>query len=154
MPTLKETSAALQEQREKVKKMGGPDEVAKQHKAGKLAARERVDLLFDKGTFVEIGILGHHQSTHPSMEGKYTPADGCITGYGKVQGRLVACAAYDFTVMAGSIGYTQERKVDRLRELALREKIPFVWLLDSAGARIQELAGSQFAESGKMFYDQ
>lgn len=154
MPNLKELSEALQEKREKVRKMGGPDEVARQHKAGKLTARERVDLLFDKGTFVEIGILGHHQSTHPSMEGKYTPADGCITGYGKIEGRLVACAAYDFTVMAGSIGYTQERKVDRIRELAIREKIPFVWLLDSAGARIQELAGSQFAESGKMFYDQ
>ncbi|HEX5036752.1 MAG TPA: acyl-CoA carboxylase subunit beta [bacterium] len=154
MPSLKETSENLQSQREKIRKMGGPDEVARQHKAGKLTARERVDLLFDKGTFVEIGILGHHQSQAPAMEGKYTPADGCITGYGKVEGRLVACAAYDFTVMAGSIGYTQERKVDRLRELALREKIPFVWLLDSAGARIQELAGSQFAESGKMFYDQ
>ncbi len=134
--------------------MGGPEEVARQHKAGKLVARERIDLLFDKGTFVELGILGHHQSTHPDMQGRYTPADGCITGYGKIEGRLVVCAAYDFTVMAGSIGYVQERKVDRLRELALREKIPFIWLLDSAGARIQELAGSQFAESGKMFYDQ
>ncbi len=154
MPNLKELSETLQEKREKVRKMGGTDEVARQHKAGKLTARERVDLLFDKGTFVELGILGHHQSQHPSMEGKYTPADGCITGYGKIEGRLAACAAYDFTVMAGSIGYTQERKVDRIRELAIREKIPFVWLLDSAGARIQELAGSQFAESGKMFYDQ
>ncbi|HSA59660.1 MAG TPA: acyl-CoA carboxylase subunit beta [bacterium] len=154
MANLKELSESLREKREKVRQMGGTEEVARQHKAGKLTARERVDLLFDKGTFVELGILGHHQSQHPSMEGKYTPADGCITGYGKVQGRLVACAAYDFTVMAGSIGYTQERKVDRLRELAIREKIPFVWLLDSAGARIQELAGSQFAESGKMFYDQ
>src|SRR3989337_1592162 len=56
--------------------------------------------------------------------------------------------------MAGSIGYTQERKVDRLREIAIRDKIPFIWLLDSAGGRIQELAGSQFAESGKLFYDQ
>lgn len=154
MPNLKDLSDSLQEKREKFRKMGGEEEIAKQHKAGKLTARERVDLLFDKGTFVELGLLGHHQSQNPAMEGKYTPADGCITGYGKVEGRLVACAAYDFTVMAGSIGYTQERKVDRLRELALREKIPFVWLLDSAGARIQELAGSQFAESGKMFYDQ
>ncbi len=154
MPSLKETAEALGEKKEKVRQMGGPDEVARQHKAGKLTVRERVELLFDKGTFVELGILGHHQSQHPAMQGKYTPADGCVTGYGKINGRLVACAAYDFTVMAGSIGYTQERKVDRLRELALRERMPFVWLLDSAGARIQELAGSQFAESGKMFYDQ
>jgi len=134
--------------------MGGPEEVARQHKAGKLTARERIDLLFDKGTFVEIGILAHHQSNHPDMQGRITPADGCITGYGKIRGRLAASAAYDFTVMAGSIGYVQERKVDRLREIAMREKIPMIWLLDSAGARIQELAGSQFAESGKLFYDQ
>jgi len=154
MATLKEQTQTLQEKKNKVREMGGADEVTRQHKAGKLTARERIDLLFDKGTFVEVGILGHHQSSHPDMQNKYTPADGCVTGYGKVQGRLVACAAYDFTVMAGSIGYVQERKVDRIRELALKEKIPMVWLLDSAGARIQELAGSQFAESGKMFYDQ
>jgi len=154
MATLKEETETLEQKKEKVRQMGGPDEIVRQHKAGKLTVRERIQLLLDKGTFVELGILGHHQSLHPAMQGKYTPADGCVTGYGKVNGRLVACAAYDFTVMAGSIGYTQERKVDRIRELALREKIPFIWLLDSAGARIQELAGSQFAESGKMFYDQ
>ncbi|MBI4197291.1 MAG: acyl-CoA carboxylase subunit beta [Deltaproteobacteria bacterium] len=145
---------SLAEKKEKIRQMGGPDEVQRQHQAGKLTARERIDLLFDKGTFIEIGILGHHQSTHPDMQGRYTPTDGCVTGYGKIQGRWAACAAYDFTVMAGSIGEVQERKVERLRELALREKIPMIWLLDSAGARIQELAGSQFAGSGKLFYDQ
>ena len=154
MPTLKELTESLREKREKIHQMAGTEEVARQHKAGKLTARERIDLLFDKGTFLEIGILAHHQSSHPDMQGRYTPADGCITGYGKIQGRLTACAAYDFTVMAGSIGAVQERKVERLRELALKEKIPMIWLLDSAGARIQELAGSQFAESGKLFYDQ
>ncbi len=154
MSSLTDRLQELQTKRDKVIQMGGPDEVARQHQAGKLTARERVELLFDKGTFTEIGILAHHQNQSADMKDRYTPADGCITGYGKVQGRLVACAAYDFTVMAGSIGYVQERKVDRLRELALREKIPMVWLLDSAGARIQELAGSQFAESGKLFYDQ
>ncbi|MCC7344892.1 MAG: acyl-CoA carboxylase subunit beta, partial [Deltaproteobacteria bacterium] len=147
---LEETLSNLESQKTKARQMGGPEEIAKQHAAGKLTARERVDLLFDKGSFVEIGILAHHQSTHPDMVKRETPADGCITGYGKINGRLVACAAYDFTVMAGSIGYVQERKVDRLREIALKEKIPMVWLLDSAGARIQELAGSQFAESGKL----
>lgn len=134
--------------------MGGIEEISRQHKAGKLTARERIELLFDKGTFIEIGVLAHHQSLHPDMEGRHTPADGCITGYGKIEGRMATCAAYDFTVMAGSIGAVQERKVERLREIALRQKIPMIWLLDSAGARIQELAGSQFAESGKLFYDQ
>ena len=71
-----------------------------------------------------------------------------ITGYGKVDGRLVAVAAYDFTVMAGSMGMTGEMKVARLRELALTKRIPMIWLLDSAGARIQEAVGSLFAGSG------
>ena len=69
------------------------------------------------------------------MEGKEAPADGVITGYGKVNGRLTAVAAYDFTVMAGSMGMTGELKVTRLRELALTKRIPLVWLLDSRRAR-------------------
>ncbi len=152
--SLDESLKKLKSQKEKILGMGGAEELKRQHQAGKLSARERLDLLYDKDSFVELGILAHHQSTHPDMQNRSTPADGCITGYGKINGRTVACAAYDFTVMAGSIGYVQERKVDRLRELAMCEGIPMVWLLDSAGARIQELAGSQFAESGKLFYDQ
>ena len=88
------------------------------------------------------------------MEGKEAPADGVITGYGKVDGRLVAVAAYDFTVMAGSMGMTGELKVTRLRELALQKRIPMIWLLDSAGARIQEAAGSLFAGSGHLFREE
>ncbi len=88
------------------------------------------------------------------MAGKNAPADGVITGYGKVDGRLVAVAAYDFTVMAGSMGMTGEIKVTRLRELALTKRIPLVWLLDSAGARIQEAVGSLFAGSGHLFREE
>ena len=88
------------------------------------------------------------------MEGKEAPADGVVTGYGKVDGRLVAVAAYDFTVMAGSMGMTGELKVTRLRDLALGKRIPMVWLLDSAGARIQEAAGSLFAGSGHLFREE
>ena len=88
------------------------------------------------------------------LEGKEAPADGVITGYGKVDGRMVAVAAYDFTVMAGSMGMTGEMKVARLRELALTKRIPFVWLLDSAGARIQEAVGSLFAGSGHLFREE
>ena len=93
MPTLKEETEALEQKKEKIREMGGAEYVARQHKAGKLTARERIDLLFDKGTFVELEILAHHQSTSPAMQGKQTPADGCITSYGKIQGRLAACAA-------------------------------------------------------------
>ena len=88
------------------------------------------------------------------MEGVEAPADGVITGYGKVDGRMVAVCAYDFTVMAGSMGMTGELKVGRLRELALTKRIPFIWLLDSAGARIQEAVGSLFAGSGHLFREE
>ena len=88
------------------------------------------------------------------MDGVEAPADGVITGYGKVDGRLTAVCAYDFTVMAGSMGMTGEFKVTRLRELALTKRIPFVWLLDSAGARVQEAAGAMFAGSGHLFREE
>ena len=93
-------------------------------------------------------------SASQALAGKDAPADGVITGYGKVDGRLVAVAAYDFTVMAGSMGMTGELKVTRLRELALTKRIPMVWLLDSAGARIQEAVGSLFAGSGHLFREE
>ena len=123
-------------------------------RADKLTARERLALLVDEGTFTELGIhAGIHYSVR-GLEGKEAPADGVITGYGKVDGRLVAVCAYDFTVMAGSMGMTGEIKVARLRELALTKRMPFVWLLDSAGARIQEAVGSLFAGSGHLFREE
>src|SRR5207245_7076679 len=79
---------------------------------------------------------------------------GCVTGIGRVDGRRVAVIAYDFTVMAGSIGMVGEVKATRVRELALRERIPIVWLVDSAGARIQEAAGSMFSRTGDLFREQ
>ncbi len=133
---------------------GGEEKIARQHAAEKLTARERLDLLLDAGTFTELGVhAGIHFSVR-GLEGKEAPADGVITGYGKVDGRLVAVCAYDFTVMAGSMGMTGEIKVARLRELALTKRIPFVWLLDSAGARIQEAVGSLFAGSGHLFREE
>jgi acetyl-CoA carboxylase carboxyltransferase component len=144
----------LQERRERIKLGGGEDRIAKQHEAGKLTARERIALLIDEGSFCELGIHARPHFSQRAMEGRDAPADGVITGYGKVDGRLVAVAAYDFTVMAGSMGMTGELKVGRLRELALSKRIPFVWLLDSAGARIQEAVGSLFAGSGHLFREE
>jgi acetyl-CoA carboxylase carboxyltransferase component len=143
------------EERRRIAKLGGGEErIARQHAADKLTARERVELLIDAGTFTELGLhAGIHHSVR-GLEDKDAPADGVITGYGKVDGRLVAVAAYDFTVMAGSMGTTGELKVTRLRELALTKRIPFVWLLDSAGARIQEAVGSLFAGSGHLFREE
>jgi acetyl-CoA carboxylase carboxyltransferase component len=144
----------LHARREKAKLGGGPEKIERQHAADKLTARERLDLLIDAGTFTELGIHGRPHFAQRAMEGKEAPADGVVTGYGKVDGRLVAVCAYDFTVMAGSMGMTGELKVTRLRELALQKRIPFIWLLDSAGARIQEAAGSLFAGSGFLFREE
>jgi acetyl-CoA carboxylase carboxyltransferase component len=133
---------------------GGQARVDRQHASDKLTARERIALLVDEGTFAELGIqAGIHHAVR-GLEGREAPADGVITGYGKVDGRLVAVAAYDFTVMAGSMGTTGEIKVARLRALALTKRMPFVWLLDSAGARIQEAVGSLFAGTGELFFDE
>src|ERR1700736_781862 len=133
---------------------GGAEKIAAQHAAEKLTARERLELLIDDGTFVELGIHGRPHFSQRAMDGREAPADGVITGYGKVNGRLTAVCAYDFTVMAGSMGMTGELKVTRLRELALTKRIPLIWLLDSAGARIQEAVGSLFAGSGHLFREE
>jgi acetyl-CoA carboxylase carboxyltransferase component len=144
----------LHERRERIKLGGGEDRIAKQHEAGKLTARERIALLIDADSFCELGIHARPHFSQRAMDSRDAPADGVVTGYGKVDGRLVAVAAYDFTVMAGSMGMTGELKVGRLRELALSKRIPFIWLLDSAGARIQEAVGSLFAGSGHLFREE
>jgi acetyl-CoA carboxylase carboxyltransferase component len=144
----------LHERRARAKLGGGEEKIALQHERGKLTARERIDLLVDPGTFVELGIQAGPHSSQRAMEGKEAPADGVITGWGDVDGRTCCIAAYDFTVMAGSMGMTGEFKVGRLREMALGKRMPFIWLLDSAGARIQEAAGSMFAGSGHLFREE
>ncbi|MEA2208161.1 MAG: methylmalonyl-CoA decarboxylase subunit alpha, partial [Solirubrobacteraceae bacterium] len=150
----------LHARREQIKLGGGEEKIARQHAAEKLTARERLALLIDvdeatgQSTFTELGIHGRPHFAQRAMDGVQAPADGVITGYGKVDGRLVAVCAYDFTVMAGSMGMTGELKVGRLRDLALTKRIPFIWLLDSAGARIQEAVGSLFAGSGHLFREE
>ena len=153
--TLEELTAELHERKERYLAMGGPDAIAKQHSRGKLTARERIERLFDPGTFVELGLLAHQHSMHVTdTQPDKTPADGVVTGEGLIDGRRAYCAAYDFTVMAGSMGMIGEQKVTRLREKSLLNGVPMIWLLDSAGARIQEAAGSTFAGSGNVFYEQ
>ncbi len=154
MSALRPLVEELHERRSQARLGGGEEKIAKQHAADKLTARERMALLIDDGTFTELGIHARPHFSQRAMEGRDAPADGVITGYGKVEGRLVAVCAYDFTVMAGSMGMTGEMKVTRLRELALSKRMPFVWLLDSAGARIQEAVGSLFAGSGHLFREE
>jgi len=151
---LRPLALDLEERRAAAKLGGGEEKIARQHAAQKLTARERIALLVDDGTFTELGIHARPHFSQRAMDGKQAPADGVITGYGMVDGRWVAVAAYDFTVMAGSMGMTGEIKVARLRELALTKRIPIVWLLDSAGARIQEAVGSLFAGTGHLFREE
>ncbi|HJR44994.1 MAG TPA: acyl-CoA carboxylase subunit beta [Actinomycetota bacterium] len=153
-PDLRGHAEELAKKKDEFVGMGGPERVQRQHDSNKLTVRERLDRLFDEGTFEERGLLAHHQSQSPAMQGKFTPADGVITGIGAIDGRKVAVIAYDFTVMAGSMGMVTEIKATRMRELALRERIPLVWLIDSAGARIQEATGSMFARTGDLFREQ
>jgi methylmalonyl-CoA decarboxylase subunit alpha len=144
----------LAERRAAARLGGGPEKIARQHDQGKLTARERLELLFDDGAYTELGLhAGIHFSVR-GLEDRDAPADGVLTAFGKVNGRLVAAVAYDFTVMAGSMGMTGETKVARMRELALTKRMPLVWLLDSAGARIQEAVGSLFAGSGHLFREE
>ena len=146
----------LEARRRKNLAMGGKERIARQHERGKLTVRERIDLLFDKDTFIEFGLLAEQQSVRGGeVDAGGTPADGVVTGHGQVEGRQVWVIAYDFTVMAGSMGAVGEQfKAARVRDLALRYRKPIVWLLDSAGARIQEASGSTFAGTGYLFYDQ
>lgn len=149
--TLKDLTEKFLGMKRKVLEMGGAEEIARQRAAGKLTVRERLDLLFDAGSFVEWGVLGVGVA---DGSGRVLPADGVVTGFGLIGGRRAGVIAYDFTVVAGSIGEVGETKARRLRELALRERVPLIWLLDSAGARIQEIASSRFASTGQLFFDQ
>jgi acetyl-CoA carboxylase carboxyltransferase component len=148
--TLKDVAGELAERRNDFLQMGGTDLVERQHSLGKLTVRERLDLLFDPGTFVETGLYAQAFDS-PQSEGKRTPADGCVTGVGKIDGRPVTVIAYDFTVLAGSIGQHGERKAARARDMALKHGTPVVYLLDSAGARVTETVGAAFAGAGDLF---
>lgn len=154
---MKDRVKELEERRARIKQMGGEDKVRKQHERGKWSARERLDRFFDDGKWFEVGIHGT-QMAHFGAD--KPPADAVICGYGHVEGRLVCAAAYDFTVKGGSIGQTGEVKVSRLREVSLRNRIPMVWFIDSAGARIDPQSGqngdllSLFAGAGALFREE
>ena len=150
----------LEARREAVRKMGGEERIAKQHARGKMSARERMAAFFDDGVFFEVGMHGTQMGLAAGADSKdRPPADAVVCGFGKVDGRMVCCASYDFTVKGGSIGQTGEEKVTRLRQMALRGRFPMVWFIDSAGARIDPGSNhpdaiSLFAGSGHLFREQ
>ena len=157
---MRELVADLEARRAKIREMGGPERVAKQHERGKLTARERMDRFFDDGVYFELGAHGTQMGLAAGAAGTDKPvADAVVTAFGKSNGRMVCVAAYDFTVKGGSIGYTGEEKVTRLRQMALRGRWPIVWFVDSGGARIDPGSShpdmiSLFAGSGHLFREQ
>ncbi|HOC60317.1 MAG TPA: carboxyl transferase domain-containing protein [Smithellaceae bacterium] len=119
-------------------KMGGEKQVQKQHDGGKLTARERLNRLFDEGSFQEVQLFVKHHATLFGMDKKEIPADGVITGFGKVNGRIVFAAAQDFTSAGGTLGEMHAKKIWKVMDMALDAQKPFVSINDSGGARIQE----------------
>jgi acetyl-CoA carboxylase carboxyltransferase component len=150
----------LEARRESIRAMGGAERVEKQHGRGKLTARERLGLLFDDALYFELGMHGTQMGMFAGDDGKdKPPADAVVCAFGKVDGRITCAAAYDFTVKGGSIGYTGEEKVTRLRHMALTGRCPMVWLVDSGGARIDADTShpdaiSLFAGTGHLFREQ
>jgi len=117
---------------------GGPERIERQHKAGKLTARERLDLLLDPGSFTELDMLVAHRCTDFGMEKQKLPGDGVVTGYGTIDGRQVYIFAYDFTSLGGSLSVTNAAKICKVMDLAVKMGVPIISLNDSGGARIQE----------------
>ena len=130
---------------------GGEERIAAQHAKGKLTARERIEQLLDAGTFTETGMFVTHRAVGLGMEKSHPAGDGVVTGYGKIDGRLVYVFAQDFTVIGGSVGEAHGRKIARLMDLAYQNGAPLIGLNDSGGARIQEGVDA-LAGYGEIFF--
>ncbi|USK90701.1 acyl-CoA carboxylase subunit beta [Rossellomorea marisflavi] len=128
----------LYERRREVELGGGDERIDKQHAKGKLTARERINLLVDEGTFVELNPFIEHRSVDFGLEGMKGPGDGVVTGYGKVDGRPIYLFSQDFTVFGGALGEMHAQKIAHVMDLAVKNGAPFIGLNDSGGARIQE----------------
>ncbi|MFO1186455.1 MAG: acyl-CoA carboxylase subunit beta [Alphaproteobacteria bacterium] len=128
----------LERRRELARQGGGRARIEAQHERGKLTARERLELLFDAGSFEEIDTFIEHECTDFGMAERKVPGDGVVTGWGTVNGRLVYCFAKDFTVFGGSLSRSHARKITKIQDMAVRAGAPLVGLFDAGGARIQE----------------
>jgi propionyl-CoA carboxylase beta chain len=117
---------------------GGPERREREHKAGKLSARERIELLLDEGTFEELDKFVRHRCVDFGSEEQRPAGDGFVTGFGRIEGRLVYVFAQDFTVFGGSLSESNAQKIVKIMDLAMRNGAPMIGLNDSGGARIQE----------------
>ncbi|NMC78828.1 MAG: acyl-CoA carboxylase subunit beta [Chloroflexi bacterium] len=147
---MKHTSK-LETMRAEAQLGGGPSQIEKQHAKGKKTARERLESLLDEGTFVETDMFVQHRASGFGLEEKRPLTDGVVTGWGKIDGRLVYVYAQDFTILGGSLGESHGLKIARLMDLAYQNGMPLIGLNDSGGARIQEGVDA-LAAYGEIFY--
>ena len=140
--TMENLVQALRERKAEALEPGGPEAAKKQHARGKLTARERIDLLLDKGSFTETDPLARHRAHEFGMDRKRPPGDGVVTGFGTVEGRKVFVFSQDFTVFGGSLGEVMAEKICKVMDLATQTGCPIIGINDSGGARIQEGAAS------------
>ena len=138
MPDPRELLDDLHRRQAAAEQGGGEQRIAQQHKRGKLTARERLDLLLDEGSFVEYDRFVVHRATDFGLADEKYPGDGVVTGYGRIDGRLVYVFSQDFTVFGGSLSETFAEKICKIMDLAVRNGAPVIGLNDSGGARIQE----------------
>ena len=141
----------LNKKREAIELGGGQKRIDKQHQSGKLTARERLNKLFDENTFIELDAFVKNRCSNFGMENQEIPGEGVVTGYGKVDGRLVCAFAQDFTVLGGSLGEMHAKKIGKVMDMAVKVGAPVVGLNDSGGARIQEGVDA-LAGYGEIFY--
>jgi len=141
----------LYDKRRQVELGGGDERIQRQHERGKMTARERIDYLLDEGTFVELNPFVQHRGTNFGMEKSDSNGEGVVTGFGKINGRPVYLFAQDFTVYGGALGEMHGKKIAAVMDLAAKNKVPFIGLNDSGGARIQE-GVSSLDGYGHVFY--
>ncbi|MCX5907707.1 MAG: acyl-CoA carboxylase subunit beta [Deltaproteobacteria bacterium] len=136
--TFEEIYKDFEARKAKAQQMGGPKAVENQHKEGKWSVRERIEYFFDKGTFTELGLFVKHRTTAFGMDKRDVAAEGVVTGFGKVNGRMVVAGAEDYTSMAGTFGEYHGKKFSQAIDFAKEKGWPFVGMNDSGGARLQE----------------
>lgn len=144
----RETYLRLEAELEASLNGGGPSRVEKQHKSGKMTARERIEVLFDAGTFHEVGALVRSRSSNDSGGRNAIPGDGVITGYGEINHRLTFVSSQDFTVMGGTLGEAHAKKICMIQDMALNARAPIIMINDGGGARIDEGVDSLAGYSG------
>src|SRR5256885_12318692 len=141
----------LRERQQQAEPGGGAARVEKQHAAGKMTARERIDFLLDEDTFQEFDKLVEHRSRDFGLDKQIYPGDGVVTGHGLIDGRKVFVFAQDFTVFGGSLSETHAEKICKVMDLAMKVGAPIIGLNDSRGARIQEGVVSLGGSAGIVF---